>query len=455
VSLSQLDNQRKVVFVTPRPAGESLRGARAIGQLDGVVLLGIAEQVPGPSAMDAFRDLAVVDDTHDSEQLIGAARKFVSQWGAIERIVAVHETLLAPVARASKALGLPGMIESTVLRALDKSNLKQVLHRAGIETARDRVVTAGPDARRFVDQVGFPVVLKPLRGSGSLGTWRIGTYEQLELALDLVKPSPENAVLLEEYLKGQELCIDTVTIADEPRFYSLCTYRPTILDALEDPRVQWSCVMPRDITTERYRNFIEQGLAAVRALAVGNAMTHLEGFLLQDGRVCFTDATLRPAGARIGPMLAFAYDIDPYRVWARAAVDGCFDGPWERKYAVGTVFLRGAGQGQIQRVGGLEEVRRLLGDQVVDSRLPRIGSSKSGTYTGDAYITVRHAETEIVEANLRFVANTVRITYNHGDVRSVDSEAVPRRWFHRQRDFNRQQCRPAWDDDSLPRLGET
>ncbi len=99
--------------------------------------------------------------------------------------------------------------------------------------------------------------------------------------------------------------------------------------------------MPRDITADRYSKFIEQGLAAVRALKVGNAMTHLEGFLLEGGRVRFTDATLRPAGARIGPMLAFAYDVDPYRVWARVSVDGCFDGPWERKYAVGTVFLRG------------------------------------------------------------------------------------------------------------------
>ena len=200
-------------------------------------------------------------------------------------------------------------------------------------------------------------MLKPLAGSGGLGTWRISTHEQLELALDLLKPSLENAVLLEEHLDGQELCIDTVTIADEPRFYSLCTYRPTILEALEDPRVQWRCVMPRDMTAERYRDFIEQGLAAVRALAVGNAMTHLEGFLLEGGRICFTDATLRPAGARIGPMLAFAYDIDPYRVWARVAVDGCFDGPWKRKYAVGTVFLRGVGQGRVQRVEGLEEVR--------------------------------------------------------------------------------------------------
>ena len=454
MSRPKFDNLRKVVFVTPRAAGESLRGARAVGQLDGVDLLGITEQLPEPRAADVFCDLAIVDDTHDSRQLIDAARKLAGQWGAIERIVAVHESLLAPVARASEALGLPGMSESTVLRALDKSNLKRVLQRAGIETARDRIVAAAVDARSFGDQVGFPLVLKPLTGSGGLGTWRIDSHEQLELALDFLKPSPENAVLCEEYLNGQELCIDTVTLADEPRFHSLCVYRPTILEALENPRVQWRCVMPRDITADRYSKFIEQGLAAVRALEVGNAMTHLEGFLLEGGRVRFTDATLRPAGARIGPMLAFAYDVDPYRVWARVAVDGCFDGPWERKYAVGTVFLRGVGQGQVQRVEGLEEVRRRVGDGLVDSRLPRIGGSKSrNLYRGRLYhgsaprngdgggLSGPHSEhgADHLQSRRR---------------RPVGGEAVPRRWLQRRWDFDRQHCRPAWDDDSLPCIGE-
>ena len=193
--------------------------------------------------------------------------------------------------------------------------------------------------------MGFPIVLKPLGGSGGLATWCIRSAEQLELALELMQPSPENAVLAEDYLRGQELCIDTITIANEPQFYSICCYRPSILEALENPQVQWSCVMPRDISGEPFREFIEQGLAAVRALSVGNAMTHMEGFLLEEGGFGFTDATLRPAGARIGPMLEFAYDIDPHLAWARVAVDGCFDGPWERQYAVGTIFLRGMGSG--------------------------------------------------------------------------------------------------------------
>ena len=439
--------------MTPRPAGESLRSARAVVRLDGVVLLGITEQLPDPGDAAIFSDLAVVGETHDAGQLIDAARRFAGQHGAIERIVAVHETLLTPVALASEALGLPGMSASTVRRALDKSCLKQVLQGVGIETARDRVVTAARDARQFAAEVGFPLVLKPLTGSGGLGTWRIDTEQQLESALELLKPSPENAVLLEEHLHGQELCIDTITIANEPRFFSLCRYRPTILDALEDPRIQWTCVMPRDITDDRYRDFTEQGLAAVRALAVGNAMTHMEGFLLEGGKVRFTDATLRPAGARIGPMLAFAYDIDPYRVWARVAVDGCFDGPWERKYAVGTVFLRGAGQGQVQRVDGIEEVRRRLGDGLIDGRMPRIGSPKSVTYTGDGYLTVRHPETLMVEAFLDMIAKTVAIAYTRSDFPALSGGVAPRRWLQRLPDFDRQHCQPAWDDDSLPRVG--
>ena len=296
-------------------------------------------------------------------------------------------------------------------------------------------------------------MLKPLTGSGGLGTWRVDTDEQLESALVALNPSPGDAVLLEEYLNGQELCIDTVTIDDEPRFYSLCLYRPTILEALDDPRVRWRCVMPRDITAERYRNFIDPGLAAVRALAVGNAMTHLEGFL-EEGRVRFTDATLRPAGARIGPMLAFAYDIDPYHVWARVAVDGCFDGPWERKYAVGTVFLRGTSQGTVERVEGVREVRQVVGDWLVDSRLPRLGGTSSHTYTGDGYITVRHPETEMVEAYLDFIAKSVLITYKQDDNRVCGRRTVPRRSRSVRWEFSRHHCRPAWDDDSLPRVGE-
>jgi hypothetical protein len=152
-------------------------------------------------------------------------------------------------------------------------------------------------------------------------------------------------------------------------------------------------------------------------------------------------------------MLGFAYDVDPYRVWARVAVDGCFDGPWERTYAAGTVFLRGVGRGQVDRVEGLEEVRRQVGEDLVDSRVPRAGRQKSRSYTGDGYITVRHPDTDVVREYLEMIANTVRITYTRDDDASANGDGLPWRWSHRRHD-DRQHSRPAWDDDSLPRIGE-
>jgi carbamoyl-phosphate synthase L subunit-like protein len=442
--------KRTIVFVCRHPIGESLRSARALKKLEGVLLLGLCEDPPDADGADVFADLVRIEDIHNAGQLINAAQRLTEKHGSLDRMVTVQETLLDAVAQAGESLGLRGMEVPAVRRVLDKSLLKPILAQAGTMTARGQVITNINDARHLVEELGFPVVIKPLGGSGGLATWCIRSAAQLELALELMRPSLENALLAEDFVKGQELCIDTITIANEPRFYSICCYRPSILQALENPRIQWSCVMPRDISGNRYREFIEQGLTAVRALSVGNAITHMEGFLVDGGGVCFTDATLRPAGARIGPMLGFAYDIDSYFAWARVAVDGCFDGPWERKYAVGTIFLRGMGAGQVDNVDGFESVRQRVGDLLVEVRLPRVGALKSATYTGDGYITLRHSDTNVVEEALQLIAQTVRITYTQP---ALPPPNETEQWSQRLLYFDQQLNRPAWDiNDSMPSL---
>lgn len=430
-------NTRRVVFVAPSFAGESLRSALAITRLENVQLLGLSEQ---PPASDAFHDAVCVVDTHDSARLIEAARALQEKHGAIHRIVTTYETLLEPVARTTAALGIEGMSVATVRRALDKSLLQSTLAKAGIDTARSRVVDNDDQARLFVREVGYPLVLKPLNGSGALATWSIRDEQQLALALQLTRPSPSRRLLVEEYCDGEELCFDTITIAGEPRFYSVCCYRPPILQAVEDASIQWRCVMPRDLGDSRYRQLINQGLQAARAMSVGDAMTHMEGFLSSAGGVFFIDATLRPAGARIAPMLAFAYDIDPYLVWARVMLDGCFDGPWERKFAAGTIFLRGRGSGRIVSVAGMETVKRELGEMLMEARLPAAGAPKSETYTGDGYVTVRHPETKVVEDALDFIARTVNVNYT---ALESPANALQDDWTRRLR--YQELYKPAWE----------
>lgn len=452
MSLARHDKARHIVLVSRSLSGENLRSARGIRKLAGVRLLGVCERLPDDAGRQVFDDLVCLDDVHDADQLITAAQRFAGRFGGVDQVVTTTETLLEPVACTNEALGLQGMSVATVRSVLDKSSLKSILRRVGIHLARDQVLTSNEDARRFVGAVGFPIVLKPLRGSGGLSTWWIRTAEQLDLALELAQPSTESALLAEEYLCGQELSIDTITVANEPLFYSICCYRPSILEALENPQIQWSCIMPRDITGAQYQDFIEQGLAAVRALSVGNAMTHMEGFLLHEGGLSFTDATLRPAGARIGPMLAFAYDIDPYLTWARLVVDGYFDGPRERKYAVGTVFLRGVGRGLVTHVKGVESIEEHFGELVVEACFPRVGLKKSATYTGDGYVTIRHPETRVVEEAIQQIAQGVHITYSEPELPGYLLDGIREQGVQRIRYFSQELNMPVWDVDPLTSL---
>jgi hypothetical protein len=394
-------------------AGQALRYARAIEGLADVTVLTI-----------------YVDDVQDVDgvkKLIGAAKSP----GDVNKIVTPQETLLLAVAVANEALGLEAMSSEVVARVLDKSKLKVTLRSAGVTIPRDQTITTSDDARRFAHEVGFPIVLKPLNGSGGLTTFRITSEEHLDGILELIRPP----LIAETHVHGQELCFDTVTIGNEPQCYAVCCYDPPILDAVEDPARQWRCFMPRDLNA--YKPFINEGLAAVRALRVGNAMTHMEGFIDKHGPAGFIDATLRPAGARIGPMFGFAHDVDPYRLWARIAVDGAFDGPLERKYAVGTIFLRGVGSGSVEIVDGIDKVQHALNSMIVEARWPRIRAPKSATYTGDGFITVRHPETSVVQDALDFIDRTVRITYS-------SSQPVETAWSERIDNF-RELNKPAWD----------
>lgn len=396
--------RRRILFVCRAASGESARTAQALASLENVEV--------------------VTADVNDFESLMRIADT------SFERIVTSHEMLLEIVALANEALGLPGLSVDTVRRALDKSRLKSTLKTAGLNTPDYEVVANLHEAQLFARKIGFPIVLKSPAGSGALATFVIHSEDDLKNATQL------GALLAEQYINGQELCVDTITIDGEPQFHSVCCYQPSILEAVEDPETQWTCVMPRDLSP--YANFIEQGLKAVRALSVGNAMTHMEGLIDTNGCPWFIDATLRPAGARIAPMLAHAYDIDPYRAWARVAVDGAFDGPWGRKYAVGTIFLRGLGSGFVEQLDGLEAVQRELQDQLVDVRWPQIGAPKSATYTGDGFITIRHPDTEVVQQSLRRIAQLVRITY------SSHSQSPTQTWGHRLENF-KELNRPAWD----------
>ena len=330
------------------------------------------------------------------------------QLGPVQRLLAVLEQLQVPLAQVREHLGVPGMDVVTARNFRDKAQMKTVLRAAGVPCARHRLAGSAADAQSFAAEVGFPLVVKPPAGAGAKSTFRLDDRGDLTAWLDTIPPSPDRPALIEEFLTGEEGSYDSVMVDGQVVWDSVSDYLPAPLEVLRHPWMQWVVRLPRDIGGPEYKGIRAVAPTALRALGLHTGLTHMEWFRRPDGTVAVSEVGARPPGAQITSMLCYAHDFDLYTAWARLMVEGTFEPP-ERKWAAGTVYLRGQGAGQVKATRGLDALPPEVSSLVVDSRLPRPGQPSTGSYEGDGYITVRHPDTAVVTRALKTLVTTVRV----------------------------------------------
>lgn len=402
---------KNVVFVAPFPAETTMRFVRAARKLEGVRLLGVVHTPPEGKDAHLYDDVVRVSDPLSAQDIVDATSLLASRHGKPDRIVGILEALMVQIAEARAHFGVPGASPRTADLFRDKARMKDALRAAGLPVAAHALLTSESDARAFANRVGFPMVLKPPAGMGAKATFRVGSLDELARALDGMRVGPQNPVLAEEFLRGREFSFETVTIAGKPKVWSVSHYLPGCLEVLENPWIQWTCVLPRDIEGPEYEDVRKMGFAAIEALGLDSGMTHMEWFQRADGSFAIGEIAQRPPGANISLMTGLAHDIDPYRAWARAVVDDVLDAPWDRKYAVGCAYLRGMGRGRVVGVSGVQDTHRAVGKWIVEAKLPTIGAPKSDGYEGDGYVVVRDPSTEVVKRVLTKIVETVRVHY--------------------------------------------
>ncbi|MFZ9886609.1 MAG: ATP-grasp domain-containing protein [Myxococcota bacterium] len=402
---------RPVAFIAPFPLETTLRFARAAARLHGVKLVAVMQELPQGEDRRLFADAVRVQDGLETRELIAAIDLLQRRHGRMHRLVGVLEPLQVQIALAREHFGIQGTGAATADLFRNKAKMKDHLRAAGLPVAHHRLLTNEQDARACAKEIGFPLVLKPPAGMGAKATFRVRSLAELLGALGALGASRERPVLAEELLVGEEGSCDTLTLSGRPHITSVSHYRPDCLTVLENPWIQWCCVLPRDVSGPRYDDVKELSARAIAALGLDTGFTHMEWFRRPDGSLAIGEIAQRPPGAHITRMIGLAHDVDPYRAWARAVIDGEFDGPWQRRYAVGCAYLRGMARGRVSAVTGVADANAMVGPLVVEAKLPQVGSPKSDSYEGDGYAIVRHTETAVVERALRAIIERVQVHY--------------------------------------------
>lgn len=402
---------RNVVFVAPFPLETTMRFVRAVARLADVRLLGVVHEAPHGDDAKCYDDIVRVSDPLSGSDILEAVALLARRHGPPHRILGVLEAIQVQIAEARARFNVPGTDPRTADLFRDKSRMKAALQAAGLPVARNKLITSMADAEVFAREAGFPMVLKPPAGMGAKATFRVSDFGALQRAVAGMGVSAERPVLAEEFLQGQEFSFETITVGGEVKVHSISRYLPSCLEVIENPWIQWCCLLPREIGGREFDGPRAMGFGAIAALGLDTGMTHMEWFRRADGSLAIGEIAQRPPGANITRMTGLAHDIDPYRAWARAVVDSAFDGPWERKYAVGCAYLRGMGHGRVVSVTGVGEVNAMIGRHVAEAKLPSIGAPKSDSYEGDGYVIVRDPDTEVVKKALLAVIERVRVQY--------------------------------------------
>ncbi|MEO8193264.1 MAG: ATP-grasp domain-containing protein [Gemmatimonadales bacterium] len=399
------------VFAAPILSENATRMIEAAASLPGV-RVGVITQDPAekmsPQLAQKVSAHWRVNDILDAGQLAWAAEGLSQRMGGIDTLFGAYEQLQVPLAEVREKLAIKGMSPQVARRFRDKSEMKDVLRAAGLPCARHSLVENATAALAFAKSVGFPVVVKPPAGAGSVATFRADDEASLRDAVAKAAPHPGQPALIEEFIVGDEYSLETISIDGRAVWHSLTHYYPNPLDVVRNKWIQWCVVCPREVDDARYDDIREAGSRALEVLGMDTGLSHMEWFRRRDGSIAISEVAARPPGAQITTLNSRAHDIDFVRAWTEVMILGTFERP-TRKYAVGVAFLRGQGSGRVRQVHGLDQIGSEVGSLVVDVKLPVPGQAPAASYEGDGYIILRHPETAVVMQALERLISVVRV----------------------------------------------
>ncbi len=384
----------KVVFLAPSYPPEMQQYTRGLAEV-GAEVYGVGDTPLQalPSTLKPYlHDYLQVPRILDEADVV----ERVTTWlrgRQIDRVLANWEIVVLTAARLRERFGVPGMTVDAVQGFRDKQLMKDRVAAAGLRVPRAVRVRTVAETRAAAEQIGFPLIVKPIAGAGSADTYRADNAAELDAALARMRHVAE--VSCEEFVDGEEYTFDTVSIAGVPAFANVAQYLPRPLVARTNEWISPVIITVRDMAQDKLAGGIALGHRVLGALGMGDGFTHMEWFRKADGEVVFGEIGCRPGGAHLVDQMNYTCDIDLFREWARAVCWGTFEAPVTRKYNAAIIFKRAKGHGRITRIDGLREFLARYGEHVVEQRLLPFGSPRRDwkkTLVSDGYILLRHPD---------------------------------------------------------------
>ncbi len=232
----------------------------------------------------------------------------IAEAGPFNAVIAPDDAGVAIAAEAASLLGLSQNPPLSIALTRNKAMMRDALTGV-VAQPRTWVVERGADVGAIIADFGAPCVIKPVSRSGSQGVIRINDSKDAEAIVRRVRRilavtggNPNEALLLEEYIDGQEVAVEGVM--ENAGFRLLAIFDKP--DPLEGPYFEETLYVTPSRHHPEVLAELERATSVICAtLGLVSGPVHAE-FRIVSGRVVVLEVAARSIGGQCGRALSFS-----------------------------------------------------------------------------------------------------------------------------------------------------
>lgn len=158
----------------------------------------------------------------DEAAVVGAAERLAKD-GTVQGVVCYHEPAIEVAAAIAADLGLPSLPAQAARLCGDKHAARRAFAEHGVPSAESILVLSADEAVAAASGIGYPVIVKPRGMAASFGVSKATNEDEVRTAFAVADRQVLNepwrdrpsGVLVEEYLDGPEISVDSLAVAGE------------------------------------------------------------------------------------------------------------------------------------------------------------------------------------------------------------------------------------------------
>jgi biotin carboxylase len=319
-----------------------------------------------------FADRVVVADTSSIDETVAAVRELAaSETEPIAAVASFAEAAVPAVARVAAQLGLPGVSERSARLARDKHAMRTAFAAAGVPQPRFGLARTVDEACATARRTGYPLVLKPVLGTGSMYVRSVDHEDELREHFEFLlggawagfQADPlyrasfdehRGALLIEEFVGGPEICVESLVVDGVTHVLAIHDKPLPTGPTFEEVYACTPTRLPADVVAR----VVAATEAVHSALNIEVGASHVE-FRLRDGEhPAVLEAAARMGGGPIYRSVLLSTGIDMVRaVLDIAAGREPVIQPRERPTPVGFWNIFPERSGALTAVHGVEQAR--------------------------------------------------------------------------------------------------